>query len=95
VPSFPDGAGVSPTFRRGRADLGPACRILVEPCSESATPTDGTAARWFFHRQSPFENCTASTSILNFQATKSQRWMPWRQMPMKDVEGCDKPRRVA
>jgi len=21
---------------------------------------------------------------------KSQRWMPWRQMPMKDVGGCEK-----
>jgi hypothetical protein len=29
------------------------------------------------------------------QATKSQRWMPWRQMPMKDVDGCDKPRGAA
>src|SRR3954465_14728648 len=29
---------------------------------------------------------------MNSQATKSQRWMPWRQMPMKDVGGCEKPR---
>ncbi len=48
-----------------------------------------------------FENCRASTSInirkqKNYsQATKSQRWMPWRQMPMKDVDGCDKPRGAA
>ena len=42
------------------------------------------------------ENCRASTSIKNnFQATKSQRWMPWRQMPMKDVDGCEKPRGAA
>ena len=26
---------------------------------------------------------------------KSQRWMPWRQMPMKDVGGCEKPRGAA
>ena len=61
-----------------------------------------------------FENCIASTSVLEircrssvfervfrpfectrtvrFQAMKSQRWMPWRQMPMKDVGGCEKPR---
>jgi hypothetical protein len=26
---------------------------------------------------------------------KSQRWMPWRLMPMKDVGGCDKPRGAA
>ena len=25
-----------------------------------------------------------------FQATKSQRWMPWRQEPMKDVSDCEK-----
>jgi hypothetical protein len=29
------------------------------------------------------------------QATKSQRWMPWRQTPMKDVGGCEKPREAA
>ena len=44
------------------------------------------------------ENCIAVQSILyseQLQATKSQRWMPWRQMPMKDVGGCDKPRGAA
>ena len=39
-----------------------------------------------------FENSIASTSIFVLQATKSQRWMPWRLKPMKDVGGCDKPR---
>ena len=29
---------------------------------------------------------------VRFQVTKSQRRMPWRQVPMKDVGGCDKPR---
>ena len=41
----------------------------------------------------PLENCRASTSInknLFFQATKGQRWMPWRQEPMKDVGDCEK-----
>ena len=39
------------------------------------------------------ENCIASTSIfVDFQATKSQRWMPWHVLPMKDVGGCEKPR---
>ena len=32
------------------------------------------------------------TRSVRFQATKSQRWMPWRQMPMKVVGGCEKPR---
>ena len=27
---------------------------------------------------------------LFFQANKSQRWMPWRQEPMKDVGDCEK-----
>ena len=50
------------------------------------------------------ENCRASTSIFSggpsgrpmneincfFQANKSQRWMPWRQEPMKDVSDCEK-----
>jgi hypothetical protein len=29
------------------------------------------------------------------QATKGTRWMPWRQVPMKDVVSCDKPRGAA
>jgi hypothetical protein len=41
------------------------------------------------------ENCIASTSIFEFQATKSQRWMPWHMAPMKDVCGCEKPRGAA
>jgi hypothetical protein len=49
------------------------------------------------------ENSIASTSIFSFvmdvgsvfQAMKSQRWMPWRLMPMKDVGGCEKPRGAA
>ena len=42
------------------------------------------------------ENFRASTSIfMILQATKSQRWMPWRLKPMKDVGGCEKPRGAA
>ena len=41
------------------------------------------------------ENSIASTSIFVLQATKSQRWMPWRLKPIKDVGGCEKPRGVA
>ena len=29
------------------------------------------------------------------QATKSVRWMPWRQQTTKDVASCDKPRGAA
>jgi hypothetical protein len=39
------------------------------------------------------ENFTASTNIWELtQAIKGHRWMPWRQMPMKDVGGCEKSR---
>ena len=41
------------------------------------------------------ENSIASTSIFVLQAIKSQRWMPWRLKPMKDVGGCEKPRGAA
>ena len=30
--------------------------------------------------------------FFTYKATKSQRWMPWRQEPMKDVGDCEKPR---
>ena len=29
------------------------------------------------------------------QATKGERWMPWCQKAMKDVDSCDKPRGAA
>ena len=48
-----------------------------------------------WRRRAPLENSIASTSIFVLQATKSQRWMPWRLKPMKDVGGCDKPRGAA
>jgi hypothetical protein len=33
----------------------------------------------------------AKASVLYDQEIKGTRWMPWRQEPMKDVGGCDKP----
>jgi hypothetical protein len=56
-----------------------------------------------------FDNSLASTGIiyetsisekmskekLVLQVNKSQRWMPWCLMPMKDVGGCEKPRGAA
>ena len=39
------------------------------------------------------ERARASRKYLEFeffQATKSQRWMPWRREPMKDVGDCEK-----
>ena len=40
------------------------------------------------------ENCIAAVGVLyiSSQDIKGARWMPWRQKPMKDVDGCDKPR---
>ena len=63
----------------------PAASVAAR-CSPAASRRDAPRCRV------PLENCRASTSILffNFQATKSQRWMPWRQEPMKDVGDCEK-----
>ena len=38
------------------------------------------------------ENYIAAKVIKYSQDIKGQRRMPWRQKPMKDVDGCDKPR---
>ena len=38
--------------------------------------------------------CSPSRSIRG-QATKSERWMPWRREATKDVASCDKPRGAA
>ena len=47
--------------------------------------------------RSYLENCIAAVGVLyiSSQDIKGARWMPWRQKPMKDVDGCDKPRGVA
>jgi hypothetical protein len=51
-------------------------------------PRAGAGPRW-----KPYlENCIAAVGVLYRQDTKGTRWMPWRQKPMKDVDGCDKPR---
>jgi hypothetical protein len=33
--------------------------------------------------------------LIDIQENKGTRWMPWHQEPMKDVDGCDKPRGAA
>ncbi len=38
----------------------------------------------------PLRTAEQARASLFFQATKSQRWMPWRQEPMKDVSDCEK-----
>ena len=38
------------------------------------------------------ENSIATSNVFfPNQENKGTRWMPWRQEPMKDVGGCDKP----
>ena len=84
-----------------------ACASSVGAATDpQATAAASFPLDWTIHavagprgRQVPLENCTANTSIFincrcicNFQATKSQRWMPWRLLPKKDVDGCEKPR---
>jgi hypothetical protein len=60
------------------------------PDDDTSAPERGRLCRLFL------ENFRASTSIfMILQATKSQRWMPWRLKPMKDVGGCEKPRGAA
>ena len=41
-------------------------------------------------RRCPLRTAEQARASLFFQATKSQRWMPWRQEPMKDVSDCEK-----
>ncbi len=45
-------------------------------------------------RATYLENCIAAVGVLYLsgQDIKGTWWMPWRQKPMKDVDGCDKPR---
>jgi hypothetical protein len=76
---------------------GRATVALSEGAYAQTMPALGPAARHSgpFVGPMPLENSIASTSIFVLQATKSQRWMPWRLKPMKDVGGCEKPRGAA
>ena len=53
-------------------------------------------ARWIGGSLRTAEQARASLREISnidnkfFQANKSQRWMPWRQEPMKDVSDCEK-----
>src|SRR3989304_1430312 len=58
-------------------------------------PSDGRVFSWApLHAH--LENSIAAVKrVLSSQENKGTRWMPWRQEPMKDVGGCDKPREGA
>ena len=75
------------TSREGRA---PRHEALLTP-NRPARPARRPSGR----RAGNLENYIASASIFSCQVTKGTRWMPWRQKPMKDVGGCDKPRGAA
>lgn len=82
------GGGIA-TARRPRYRGTAAYRAVARRETRGARPASPGSAR------TPLENFIVSTSIKYSQASKSQRWMPWRQMPKKDVDGCDKPRGAA
>ena len=43
-------------------------------------------------KASSYLRVTQVTRTDHRQDNKGMRWMPWHQEPMKDVDGCDKPR---
>ena len=103
-----EGAPRAPTLD-GRSRPSTQSCVDVAPPTAGPRPLAGCSTTSLYPcrcrppgRHMPFENCTANTSIFincrcicNFQATKSQRWMPWRLLPKKDVGGCEKPRKAA
>ena len=50
---------------------------------------------WVYYTAQCGEAVVFALSKFYGQATKGARWMPWRREAMKDVAGCEKPRRVA
>jgi hypothetical protein len=73
----------SPRAHRGQA-------VVLALVSSAWRPGPGCRLR--VCAVQPLENSKASTSIFVLQATKSQRRMPWRLRPKKDVGDCEKPR---
>src|SRR5919109_2550887 len=60
-------------------------------------PRESILATIFENRIRRFSSVArrCSPRIVRGQATKSERWMPWRREAMKDVASCDKPRGAA
>ena len=77
----------------GTSPKGRAPSPRGSPDTEPAGASGEAARRG--RRAGNLENYIASASIFSCQVTKGTRWMPWRQKPMKDVGGCDKPRGAA
>ena len=82
-------------LRAGRRPLAPC--VPWSGCSSRLVPfglfgEPGRDVRPRARAGQPLENSKASTSIFVLQATKSQRRMPWRLKPKKDVGDCEKPR---
>ena len=100
---------LAPPAPPGPGSSGAHCSVLREPLRAVPPPFEVAARRrsrgrvpaprrWTCRVGPPrslrtTERARASSNYS--QATKSQRWMPWRQMPMKDVGGCEKPRGAA
>ena len=66
---------------------------LHDPTLPMTCPSNGSTSG--SHRvcgpvRCPLRTAEQARASLFFQATKSQRWMPWRQEPMKDVSDCEK-----
>jgi hypothetical protein len=55
-------------------------------CHSVSVSVFARSRRW----RCPLRTAEQARASLFFQATKSQRWMPWRQEPMKDVSDCEK-----
>ena len=79
------------------AEFGPRTGSAVACCSVCPPEPPGSPGRRVARvGAGNLENYIASASIFaGRQVTKGTRWMPWRQEPMKDVGGCDKPREAA
>ena len=98
------GSAGEPVFSSVLRESEPSDHLGDAAASSSSRAPHASAFGQPFCRPSYLENCRASTSILlrgavrpvrtnkscSFQATKSQRWMPWRQEPIKDVSDCEK-----
>jgi hypothetical protein len=70
------------------------CRASTSISHGGSTPVFPRNTRWPFAQGDRLCGLGGargrSPCVLFFQATKSQRWMPWRQEPMKDVSDCEK-----
>ena len=81
--------------KQGVAGSNPVISTRCGPTRKNGTLSRVILAQVFDNRIQRFSSVARRCSPSRGQATKGERWMPWRREAMKGVASCDMPRGAA